>query len=172
MKPSVEELKEIARQVRIETIKAIYLAGSGHPGGSLSVTDILVTLYFGGYVNVDPNNPYKPDRDRVVLSKGHAAPALYAVLALKGFDEIYSPFYWEDCDLAIRALEAGYQLLYLPESRVYHQSSSTISTYRSHNRRRLVSNKRVATNCRAGGTINFLGLAAIKRPRSSVQAAI
>ncbi|RTZ58284.1 MAG: hypothetical protein DSZ31_06125 [Gammaproteobacteria bacterium] len=64
MKPSVEELKEIARQVRIETIKAIYLAGSGHPGGSLSVTDILVTLYFGGYVNVDPSNPYKPDRER------------------------------------------------------------------------------------------------------------
>ena len=87
MKPSVEELKEIARQVRIETIKSIYLAGSGHPGGSLSVTDILVTLYFGGFVNVDPSNPYKPDRDRVVLSKGHAAPAFYAVLALKGFFE-------------------------------------------------------------------------------------
>ncbi len=87
MKPSVEELKEIARQVRIETIKAIYLAGSGHPGGSLSATDILVTLYFGGYVNVDPKNPYKPDRDRMVLSKGHAAPVLYAVLALKGFFE-------------------------------------------------------------------------------------
>jgi len=87
MKASVEELKEIARQVRIETIKAIYLARSGHPGGSLSATDILVTLYFGGYVNVDPSNPYKPDRDRFVLSKGHAAPALYAVLALKGFFE-------------------------------------------------------------------------------------
>jgi len=87
MKACVEELKEIARQVRIETIKAIYLARSGHPGGSLSATDILVTLYFGGYVNVDPSNPYKPDRDRFVLSKGHAAPALYAVLALKGFFE-------------------------------------------------------------------------------------
>jgi transketolase len=84
-KPNIEELKEIARQVRIETIKSIYLAGSGHPGGSLSITDILVALYFGGYVNVDPQNPYKPDRDRVILSKGHAAPAFYAVLAFKGF---------------------------------------------------------------------------------------
>jgi transketolase len=82
---NIAELQEIARQVRIETIKSIYLAGSGHPGGSLSITDLLVVLYFGGFANVDPKNPYKPDRDRVVLSKGHAAPAFYAVLALKGF---------------------------------------------------------------------------------------
>jgi transketolase len=82
---NITELQEIARQVRIETIKSIYLAGSGHPGGSLSITDLLVVLYFGGFANVDPKNPYKPDRDRVVLSKGHAAPAFYAVLALKGF---------------------------------------------------------------------------------------
>jgi len=84
-KPSIQELQEIARQARIETIKAIYLAGSGHPGGSLSIMDLLVALYFGGYVNVDPKNPYKPDRDRVILSKGHAAPAFYTVLAFKGF---------------------------------------------------------------------------------------
>ncbi len=84
-RPSIEELQEIARQARIETIKAIYLAGSGHPGGSLSIMDILVALYFGGFVNVDPKDPYKPDRDRVILSKGHAAPAFYTVLAFKGF---------------------------------------------------------------------------------------
>ena len=84
-RPSIEELQEIARRARIETIKAIYLAGSGHPGGSLSIMDLLVALYFGGYVNVDPKNPYKPDRDRVILSKGHAAPAFYTVLAFKGF---------------------------------------------------------------------------------------
>jgi len=84
-RPSIEELQEIARKARIETIKAIYLAGSGHPGGSLSIMDLLVALYFGGYVNVDPKNPYKPDRDRVILSKGHAAPAFYTVLAFKGF---------------------------------------------------------------------------------------
>ncbi|MEO2153783.1 MAG: transketolase [Aquificota bacterium] len=86
-KASLEELKEIARQARIETLKAIYLAGSGHPGGSLSIMDILVALYFGGYVNVDPKQPYKPDRDRVILSKGHAAPAFYTILAFKGFFE-------------------------------------------------------------------------------------
>jgi len=84
-RPSIEELQEIARKARIETIKAIYLAGSGHPGGSLSIMDLLVALYFGGYVNVDPKNPYRPDRDRVILSKGHAAPAFYTVLAFKGF---------------------------------------------------------------------------------------
>ncbi len=84
-RPSIQELQEIARRARIETIKAIYLAGSGHPGGSLSIMDLLVALYFGGYVNVDPKNPYKPDRDRVILSKGHAAPAFYTILAFKGF---------------------------------------------------------------------------------------
>jgi len=83
--PSVERLEELARRVRIETIKAIYLAGSGHPGGSLSVADLLVALYFGGFARVFPDQPYHPDRDRVILSKGHAAPAFYAVLALKGF---------------------------------------------------------------------------------------
>jgi len=82
----IEQLKEIARRARIETIKAIYLAGSGHPGGSLSIIDILVSLYFGGdYVNINPKEPYDPDRDRVILSKGHAAPAFYTILAFKGF---------------------------------------------------------------------------------------
>ena len=63
------------------------------------------------------------------------------MLQLKGFDEIYSPFYWEDCDLAQRALKTGYKLLYLPESKVYHQASSTIGTHRSNNQRRLISNR-------------------------------
>ena len=57
------------------------------------------------------------------------------------FDEIYSPFYWEDSDLAQRALESDFKLLYLPESRVFHQASSTISNYRSNAQRRLVSNR-------------------------------
>lgn len=61
--------------------------------------------------------------------------------ALEGYDEIYSPFYWEDCDLARRAMEYGYKLLYLPGARVYHQASSTISNYRSNTRRRLVSGR-------------------------------
>ena len=63
------------------------------------------------------------------------------MLKLGGFDEIYSPFYWEDSDLALRAKELGYKLLYLPESRVYHQASSTISKHRSNIRRKLVSNR-------------------------------
>lgn len=61
------------------------------------------------------------------------------MLELDGFDEIYSPFYWEDADLAMRALHRGYHLAYVPECRVYHQLSSTLSAYRSHTRRRLVS---------------------------------
>ena len=63
------------------------------------------------------------------------------MLKLKGFDEIYSPFYWEDSDLARRAMRSGYKLLYLPESIVYHQASSTIANYRSNTQRRLVSNR-------------------------------
>lgn len=61
------------------------------------------------------------------------------ILELDGFDEIYSPFYWEDGDLGLRAVQKGFNLLYLPEAKVFHQSSSTISNYRSHNQRRLVS---------------------------------
>lgn len=63
------------------------------------------------------------------------------ILELGGFDEIYSPFYWEDADLAQRALRAGFKLLYLPESRVYHKASSTIGNYRTYSLRRLVSNR-------------------------------
>ncbi len=63
------------------------------------------------------------------------------MLDLGGFDEIYSPFYWEDCDLGRRAMQKGFKLLYLPEANVFHQASSTISNYRSHSQRRLVSNR-------------------------------
>lgn len=63
------------------------------------------------------------------------------MLQLHGFDEIYSPFYWEDADLAQRALNSGFKLLYLPDSMVYHQASSTIGDYRSYTLRRLVSNR-------------------------------
>lgn len=72
------------RKTALETIKA---AGSGHIGGSMSISDILSVLYFSE-MNVDPSNPDKPDRDRLVLSKGHCSPALYAVLAMKGFFEM------------------------------------------------------------------------------------
>ena len=75
--------KEMAQQCRKDIIKMLEIAGSGHPGGSLSSVDILVALY--NHMNIDPSFPKMENRDRFVLSKGHAAPALYAVLARKGF---------------------------------------------------------------------------------------
>ncbi len=80
---SYEAMEEEALAVRRDIIEMLYQAGSGHPGGSLSVTDILVCLY--NRIRVDEKQPDMEDRDRVVLSKGHAAPALYAVLAEHGF---------------------------------------------------------------------------------------
>jgi len=78
------ELAKIANEVRKGVIKSTHSAKSGHPGGSLSATDIMTYLYFEE-MNVDPKNPKWEDRDRFVLSKGHVAPALYATLAEKGF---------------------------------------------------------------------------------------
>jgi transketolase len=80
------ELQKIACKVRIGIIDGVHSAKAGHPGGSLSCTDILTYLYFEK-MNIDPQNPKKADRDRFVLSKGHAAPALYSVLAHRGFFE-------------------------------------------------------------------------------------
>ena len=76
--------KEFAKQMRMEIIKMLTASGSGHPGGSLSATDILAVLY-NDVMNIDTKEPRWPERDRFVLTKGHAAPALYAALALKGF---------------------------------------------------------------------------------------
>ncbi len=83
-KKRITELSIIANKVRKNALTAVYSASSGHPGGSLSIAEILTLLYFE-VMNVDPKNPKNPDRDRFVLSKGHTAPALYSVLALKGF---------------------------------------------------------------------------------------
>lgn len=84
------DLKKIACNVRMGVIEGTHSAKSGHPGGSLSCADILTYLYFVE-MNIDPKNPKDPKRDRFVLSKGHAAPALYATLAERGYfskDEI------------------------------------------------------------------------------------
>jgi len=81
---TVAELNEHARRARINALKGIHAANSGHPGGSLSVIDILTALYFN-VMNVDPENPDMEGRDRLVLSKGHACPGLYAVLAERGY---------------------------------------------------------------------------------------
>ncbi|MBR2175738.1 MAG: transketolase [Clostridia bacterium] len=83
-KSELLKLKKTACNVRLWTIEGVFNAKSGHPGGSLSAADIMTYLYFNE-MKVDPENPKDPKRDRFVLSKGHCCPALYAVLALKGF---------------------------------------------------------------------------------------
>lgn len=78
------ELKKLANNVRMSIIEGVYNAKCGHPGGSLSIADVMTYLYFVE-MNVNPSDPKNPSRDRFVLSKGHTAPALYATLAEKGF---------------------------------------------------------------------------------------
>lgn len=83
---SVQALENIAKDVRKGIIEQVYSAQSGHPGGALSCADILTVLYFN-QMNINPKNPHAESRDRLVLSKGHCSPALYAVLAKKGYFE-------------------------------------------------------------------------------------
>ncbi len=80
----IKELKKIANDIRIDIIEQVYNAKSGHPGGALSIADILAVLYFN-QMNIDPKEPTSNLRDRLVLSKGHASAALYAVLAERGY---------------------------------------------------------------------------------------
>ena len=77
-------LAEAAAKIRMLAVEAVYGAASGHPGGSLSIADVIAYLYFDK-LNVDPADPHNPSRDRFVLSKGHTCPALYAALAMRGF---------------------------------------------------------------------------------------
>ena len=79
------EIERIANRMRHDIIEMLEAAGSGHPGGSLSAADIIATLYFSGVLAWDPQDPRSPERDRFVLSKGHVAPALYAVLSQMGY---------------------------------------------------------------------------------------
>ena len=86
-------LQAKATDIRKDILTMITEAGSGHPGGSLSCTDILTALYFGGVMDYNPADPHKSGRDRFILAKGHAAPALYATLAHAGFfptDELHT----------------------------------------------------------------------------------
>ncbi len=80
----VKELEKLANNIRISIIQEVYNGKSGHPGGSLSCADILTVLYFN-QMNIDPKEPKSPSRDRFVLSKGHASPALYGALAERGY---------------------------------------------------------------------------------------
>lgn len=84
MERDILKLKQTANTIRQDIINMLTESGSGHPGGSLSAADIVTALYFSE-MNVEPNNPRWENRDRLVLSKGHAAPALYAALAEKGY---------------------------------------------------------------------------------------
>lgn len=81
---SVAELDDLSARTRAAILRSVYHAGAGHIGGPLSVTDILVNLYFDR-LRIDPERPHAPDRDRFILSKGHSSIALYTVLALRGF---------------------------------------------------------------------------------------
>jgi len=81
---NVQQLETHAREIRLKVMESIYCAQSGHPGGSLSICDMLAVLYFD-QMNVNPQAPLWEERDRFVLSKGHAAPAYYAALALRGY---------------------------------------------------------------------------------------
>ena len=80
----LQNLQEKAKNIRRSIVEMVYSAASGHPGGSLSITDVFTALYFKE-LNIDVNNPKNENRDRVVLSKGHCSPALYSTLAEKGF---------------------------------------------------------------------------------------
>jgi transketolase len=82
---TVADLKEKARIMRCHIVKMFKVAGHGHFGGAMSCTDIVAALYFGGILRVDPEKPGWPDRDRLVISKGHGAPAAYAALVERGF---------------------------------------------------------------------------------------
>jgi len=82
--PDVDELEELARQARVAIVKAIYHAGGGHLGGPLSATDMLTALYWR-VMNIRPEEPDWPGRDRFVLSKGHSSIALYTVMAIRGY---------------------------------------------------------------------------------------
>lgn len=84
MKVQYQELEKMATQIRKDIVEMINAAGSGHPGGSLSAADILTALYFEK-MNIDPENPKLENRDKFILSKGHAAPVLYSALARRGY---------------------------------------------------------------------------------------
>ncbi|MEA2632423.1 MAG: transketolase [Chloroflexota bacterium] len=85
MPDNLEALRERAKAIRKDIVRMTTEAGSGHPSSSLSATEFVTALYFGGFLRHDPKNPHWPDRDRFILSKGHAAPVLYAALAQAGY---------------------------------------------------------------------------------------
>lgn len=82
---NLEQLKTKANEIRKHIVRITTEAGSGHPSSSLSATDVVTALFFGGFMRYDPTNPTDPDRDRFILSKGHACPVLYSAMAEAGY---------------------------------------------------------------------------------------
>ncbi len=82
---NIHELKKITKKIRLEVLEMIHQAGSGHLGSSFSTAEMLVALYFGNLLKINPKKPNWEERDYFLLSNGHACPALYAILAYKGF---------------------------------------------------------------------------------------
>ena len=98
---NIKELEVKATEVRLDIIRMLHAAGSGHPGGSLSSADIVTALYFD-VMNIDPQQPKMKGRDKLILSKGHVAPAQYAALAVRGY-------YPEEDLLTLRKLDSDFQ---------------------------------------------------------------
>lgn len=84
MRPKIQELEKLSNELRFAVVDMIYKAKDGHPGPALGVADLVTALYFSE-MKIDPMEPYKPDRDRFILSKGHACPIVYAALARLGY---------------------------------------------------------------------------------------
>jgi transketolase len=111
----IKELEGIAKRLRINILKMLHAAGSGHTGGSLSATDIAVAIYFSK-MNFDPKDPFWNERDRFILSKGHAAPLLYAIMAEAGYfpvemlnnlRKIDSPLQGHPCSTSLPGVEVS-----------------------------------------------------------------
>lgn len=83
--PTSDDMARLCRALKVDLLSALHLAGSGHPGGSLGMTDVFATLWFGGHMDVRPSDPNWNGRDRFVLSNGHICPILYAILARRGY---------------------------------------------------------------------------------------
>ena len=131
-----EQLQQMANKIRLGVLECVYSANSGHPGGSLSVSDIITYLYFYK-MNVDSNNPNMSTRDRFVLSKGHTSPALYSALAYKGFfsTDLLKTFRKEGSILQGHPDKEGYRNPSQYWGRTYSRSpySRTIRAMNSHN---------------------------------------
>ncbi|GAH54141.1 unnamed protein product, partial [marine sediment metagenome] len=80
MQRNIQELKKLSNELRFDVVDMIYKSKDGHPGPALGIADLVTALYFSE-MKIDPRDPYKPDRDRFILSKGHACPVVYAALA-------------------------------------------------------------------------------------------